>query len=133
MVGKLPNKDYISILKYYKLKIPTSKILLQKQAETIMAQKLCKCIKKIDPQNEAKSIGICTKTIFNNKGYTRGIFQCKKTQSVKFRKTNICPPTKELNITTNRCVNKCKTGFSRNNKFQCRKKTQKLKKYNLAK
>ena len=88
MVGKLTNKDYISILKYYKLSIPKSNRLLQKQAEKIMAQKLCKCIKKIDPQNEAKSIGICTKTIFNNKGYTRGQFQCIKKQSVKFRKTN---------------------------------------------
>ena len=58
------------------------------QAEKIMAQKLCKCIKKVDPIYETKSIGICTKTIFNRKGLTRGQFQCKKKQSVKFRKTN---------------------------------------------
>ena len=84
---QLTNKDYVSILKYYNLSIPKSKRLLQKHAEQIMAEKLCKCIKKIDPVNEAKSIGICTKTIFNSKGYTRGQFQCKKKQSVKFRKT----------------------------------------------
>ncbi len=88
MYSDLTKKDYVSILKYYKLSIPKSKRLLQKQAETIMAEKLCKCIKKVDPKNEAKSIGICTKTIFNSKGYTRGKFQCKKKQSVKFRKTN---------------------------------------------
>jgi hypothetical protein len=88
MVSELTNKDYISILKYYKLNIPKSKRLLKKQAEKIMAEKLCKCIKKIDPENEAKSIGICTKTIFNRKGYTRGEFQCKKKQTVKFRRTN---------------------------------------------
>ena len=87
MPTELTNKDYVSILKYYKLSIPKSKILLQKQAEQIMATKLCKCIKKIHSENEAKSIGICTKTIFNRKGYTRGQFQCKKKQSVKFRKT----------------------------------------------
>ena len=52
-----------------------------------MAHKLCKCIKKLNPENEAKSIGICTKTVFNRKGYTRGQFQCKKTQTVKFRRT----------------------------------------------
>ncbi len=86
--NKLLNKDYISILKYYNLSIPKSKRLLKKQAEQIMAEKLCKCIKKIDPTNEAKSIGICTKTIFNRKGYTRGQFQCKKKQTVKFRRTN---------------------------------------------
>jgi hypothetical protein len=52
-----------------------------------MASKLCRCIKKIGTENEARSIGICTKTIFNSKGFTRGNFQCKKKQSVKFRKT----------------------------------------------
>jgi hypothetical protein len=88
MVSKLTNKDYSNILQYYKLSVPKSKRLLKKQAEKIMAEKLCKCIKKIDPNNEAKSIGICTKTIFNRKGYTRGQFQCKKNQSVKFRRTN---------------------------------------------
>jgi hypothetical protein len=87
MPSELTNKDYVSILKFYNLRIPKSKRLLSIQAEKIMAEKLCKCIKKVDPTNEAKSIGICTKTIFNNKGYTRGKFQCKKKQSVKFRKT----------------------------------------------
>lgn len=88
MSAELTNKDYVSILKYYKLDIPKSKRLIKKNAEKIMAEKLCKCIKKIDPINETKSIGICTKTIFNRKGYTRGQFKCKKTQSVKFRKTS---------------------------------------------
>lgn len=86
--SKLTNKDYISILKYYELPIPKSKRLLKIKAEKIMAEKLCKCIKKIEPINEEKSIGICTKTIFNRKGYTRGQFQCKKKQTVKFRRTN---------------------------------------------
>jgi len=85
---ELTNQDYVSILKYYNINIPKSKRLLKKQAEHIMAEKLCKCIKKIDPINEAKSIGICTKTIFNRKGYTRGKFECKKKPSVKFRKIN---------------------------------------------
>jgi hypothetical protein len=86
--SKLTNKDYISILKYYKIDIPKSKRILKIQAEKIMAEKLCKCIKKIDPINEEKSIGICTKTIINNKGFTRGEFKCKKKQFVDLRKTN---------------------------------------------
>jgi hypothetical protein len=86
MPHELTKKDYISILKFYKQPIPKSLRLLQKQAEQIMSQKLCKCIKKIDPITESKSIGICTKTIFNNKGYSRGQFQCKKKQSVKIIK-----------------------------------------------
>ena len=88
MPTRLTNKDYISILKYYNKKIPKSKTLIKIQAEKIMAQKLCKCIKKVDPIYEAKSIGICTKSIFNRKGLTRGQFQCKKKQSVKIKKTN---------------------------------------------
>jgi hypothetical protein len=87
MPAELTNKDYVSILKYYNINIPRSRRLLKKQAEHIMAEKLCKCIKKIDPINEAKSIGICSKTIFNRKGYTRGKFECKKKQTVNFRKT----------------------------------------------
>ena len=90
MSAGITNKDYVSILKYYKITVPTSKRLLKHKAEQIMADKLCKCIKKIDNINEAKSIGICTKTIFNRKGYTRGQFQCKNKQLVKFRKTNKC-------------------------------------------
>lgn len=88
MVNKLTNKDYISILKYYKINIPKSNHLIKIKAEKIMAEKLCKCIKKIDIENESKSIGICTRTIFNRKGYTRGQFECKKKQTVKFRRTN---------------------------------------------
>lgn len=88
MSSRITNKDYVSILKYYKLQIPKSKRLIKMNAEKIMALKLCKCIKKIEPQNESKSIGICSKTIFGRKGFTRGKFQCSKKQSVKFRKTN---------------------------------------------
>lgn len=87
MPYKITNNDYVSILKFYKINIPKSKRLLQKQAEHIMADKLCKCIKKIDKEHEAKSIGICTKTIFNSKGYSRGKFGCKNNKFVKFGKT----------------------------------------------
>jgi len=88
MSTELTNKDYISILKYYKMNVPKSKRLLKTQAETIMAEKLCRCIKKVDVKNESKSIGICTKTIFNKKGYTRSKFTCKKNRTVKFRRTS---------------------------------------------
>ena len=83
---KLVNKDYISILKFYDIPIPKSKRQMKQLAEKIMAEKLCKCIKKVNPENEAKSIGICSKTIFNSKGLSRGTFQCKSPQSVKIRK-----------------------------------------------
>jgi hypothetical protein len=87
-MSSLSNKDYVSILKYYNINIPKNKKILKQTAEQIMADKLCKCIKKVDINNEPKSIGICTKTIFNNKGYSRGIFKCKTQRTVKFRRTN---------------------------------------------
>jgi hypothetical protein len=86
MTKLLTNKDYIHILQYYKMKIPKSKKEIQSEAEHIMANKLCRCIKKIDIENESRSIGICTRTIFNRKGYTRGKFNCKKNTSVKLLK-----------------------------------------------
>ena len=60
---ELKNNDYIKILEYYKKPIPKSKRLLKIEAEQILSTKLCRCIKKLDPTNEAKSFGICTKTI----------------------------------------------------------------------
>jgi hypothetical protein len=85
-MNELTNKDYKQILDYYNKPIPNSKRLLKINAEKILAEKLCRCIKKIDPENEAKSIGICTKTIINRKGYTRGKFQCKKKRSITLKK-----------------------------------------------
>ena len=86
MSNNITNAEYVKILDYYKIKIPNSNRLLQKTAENIMADKLCRCIKKVDPKNEAKSIGICTKSIFNKKGLKRGKFTCKDKRKVVFSK-----------------------------------------------
>ena len=86
-MSQISNDDYKKILEFYDKPIPKSKRLLKIEAETIMVNKLCRCIKKIEPENEARSIGICTKTIFNNKGFTRGKFKCKGKKYVTFRKT----------------------------------------------
>ena len=86
-MSELNNSDYKQILEYYKKPIPKSKRLLKISAEKIMSEKLCRCIKKVDKVNESRAIGICTKTIFNRKGYTRGKFKCKGKSSVKFNKT----------------------------------------------
>jgi hypothetical protein len=87
MSHHLTNKDYINILKFYKLAVPRSKRLLKIAAEKILNDKLCKCIKKVDPKNEKKSIAICTKSIFQNKGLRRGKFTCKKKRTLHLSKT----------------------------------------------
>ena len=86
--NKLSNNDYTKILEFYGKPIPKSKRLLKIEANKIMANKLCRCIKKLDPINESRSIVICTKTIFNNKGFTRGKFKCKGKKYVTFKKNS---------------------------------------------
>jgi hypothetical protein len=85
-MSELTNNDYKKILDFYNKPIPKSKRLLKTQAETLLASKLCRCIKKVDKENEARAIGICTKTIINNKGLIRGKFTCKKKQQITLKK-----------------------------------------------
>ena len=81
-IHKLTKLDYANILHFYKKKIPKSARILKLDAEHILGQKLCRCIKKLGTTNESRSIGICTKSVINNKGFTRGKFSCKKKQHV---------------------------------------------------
>jgi len=74
----LTKKDYIKILTYYKLSIPKKIGTLKKKAESVLADKLCRCIKKVDPKDEGRAIGVCTRSVINKKGLTRGTFKCKK-------------------------------------------------------
>ena len=87
---ELTTNDYKKILEYYDKPVPKSARLIKAAADKILAQKLCRCIKKVEKKvksaSEGRAIGICTKTIFNSKGITRGKFKCKGKQSVKTRK-----------------------------------------------
>lgn len=87
-MNKITNEDYMKILEFYKIPIPKSKRILQKKAEKILAIKLCRCIKKVGVENEARSVGICTNSVLNRKGLTRGKFTCKGKQKVSFSKTS---------------------------------------------
>jgi hypothetical protein len=86
-MSELTKNDYKKILEYYSEPIPKSNRIIKDKAEKLLASKLCRCIKKVDKTNESRAIGICTKTIFNRKGYTRGKFKCKGNQTIKFKKT----------------------------------------------
>ena len=80
----LTKKDYIKILKFYKMDIPSTYKAIKKNAEKILAEKLCRCIKKVDIENEARSIGICTNSIFTRKGLPIFHFFAKKMKNKKF-------------------------------------------------
>lgn len=81
----LSNDEYVKLLEFYKIQIPDSKKQLKIEAEKILAEKLCKCIKKVDPINEVRSIGICTRRIFK-RGLTHRRFKCKTFRKNKTRK-----------------------------------------------
>jgi hypothetical protein len=85
-MSKLYNSDYKQILEYYNEPIPTSKYLIKLNAQHILTSKLCRCIKKLDTTNQTKAIGICTKTVINNKGLIRGEFKCKGKSTIKLKK-----------------------------------------------
>jgi hypothetical protein len=79
MINELNASDYKKLLNYYGITDHVkSERLLKKMANKIVITKLCGCIKKLEPKYKARSVGICTKTVLNNRGYTRGKFSCKK-------------------------------------------------------
>ena len=87
-MSKLTINDYINILTFYNKPIPKNNILIKQKAETLIATKLCRCIKKVNETQGARAIGICTQTIINSKGFTRkNMFTCKKPQHIQILKT----------------------------------------------
>ena len=80
----LTQHDYKQILDYYNISIPANKTHMKSMAEKIIAEKLCKCIKK--NESSPRSIGICTKSVINRKGFARGKFQCKKKRFVTLKR-----------------------------------------------
>ena len=94
-MGVLKKNDYIKILDYYDIPISSSDTSskIKIKAEQILAEKLCKCIKKVKKsdsvdtggdendnpsESESKAIAICSNSIFEKKGLVRGLFDCKK-------------------------------------------------------
>ena len=85
-MNELNNNDYKKILEYYHLPIPKLNSNLKETAEKILSNKLCRCIKKLEEKNETRAIGICTKTIINRKGFTRGKFNCRGKVMMQIKK-----------------------------------------------
>lgn len=77
-------RDYKAILRFYdidysRMKSKQIKII----AENALVTKLCRCIKKVDPKNKARSIGICTDSVVRKKGLAIHGFTCKKKPRLK--------------------------------------------------
>lgn len=78
----LSNKDNLDILRYYNISANKKKGSTRKAAKKVLADKLCKCIKKLTVRNngvnDGRTIGLCTKSVFERKGLERGLFTCDK-------------------------------------------------------
>ena len=80
----LSKKDYLKILDFYNIKYTnaTSFKTIQSKAEKILAEKLCRCIKKVKLPNdisEQRQIGICVNSVLKTKGIKSSTrFTCKK-------------------------------------------------------
>lgn len=89
-MGILTKNDYEKILNYYNITFSPSDSSKQikNKAEEILAEKLCKCIKKVKDStgtgnsdnnaDESRAIGICNDTVFRRKGIKHSAFTCKK-------------------------------------------------------
>tara|TARA_B100000795_G_C22364207_1_gene273628 strand:- start:150 stop:485 length:336 start_codon:yes stop_codon:yes gene_type:complete len=92
----LTNKDFKTILKHYKLKIPKTKKKTRKKAVSVLAMKLCRCIKKVKKRNKKTrkrykknaSTAICSSSIFKKRGLVHSRFNCKKTPRLYVNKKN---------------------------------------------
>jgi len=89
--ASLSKKDYVTILKYYKAPIPTNYDTIRKNAEKLISTKLCRCINKLESTINNASVGACTRTVINAKGYRRGAFRCtrKNNPAIKLKTPHI--------------------------------------------
>lgn len=80
-------KDYKTILDYYKVDYSNLKNKdIKIKAEDILANKLCRCIKKVG--DEKRSIPICRESVFKKKGLHMYRFTCKKKPQLKSKKNS---------------------------------------------
>jgi hypothetical protein len=87
---KLKREEYIEILKFYNINYndKMSIKILRKMTEKIIAEKLCRCIKKVDKRgdNESRAIGICINSVVSRKKLKIFKFTCKKRPKLKLKK-----------------------------------------------
>ena len=81
---KLNLSDYKKILDFYKINYAHMKnSTIKKKAESMLANKLCRCIKKVKKKEkhkqrkESNAIGVCKKSVITRKNLKINKFKCK--------------------------------------------------------
>ena len=100
---KLYKKDYENILIYYNEKFDKNNSTkeLKKKVENIIANKLCRCIKKVNNRikDDNYSIAICKNSVLTKKNLKVKGFSCKKKISLKYDKRHNALFKKSKNLT----------------------------------
>lgn len=105
---KLTRRDYLKILHHYQpdtRKVSLSRMTtktIKENAHKILAEKLCRCVKKSNSKNsyEGRRIAYCTRSIFNNRCLHPHGFRCKtETRRIGIRRTLRPRLTKDITKT----------------------------------
>ena len=108
----LNDKDFRTILKFYKKKIPASSKKMREEAEQILSLKLCRCIKHVKKnqhKKEGESIGICKMSVLHKKNVDIQGFKCKKNRGFHKFPNSRTMKIKKYDITKSKNKNKTKT------------------------
>ena len=77
-MASLTLNDYRAVLSFYGINhMNMIAKEVRKQAQDVLAKKLCRCIKQVDKKDEKKSIAICRKNVLIRKGIDMYGFSCK--------------------------------------------------------
>jgi len=100
-MSEIEYERHVSILKFYKMNIPKSKRMAKKNAENILAKKLCGCINGITKTRRIRgdgkritykrkeAVAICRNKVLESKGVINYGFTCKKTPKLNKGKKGI--------------------------------------------
>ncbi len=100
-MGEVNYDDYSKILKFYKMNVPRSKRMAKKNAENILAKKLCGCMNAITrirrttrkgkktTYKRKEAVAICRNKVLESKGVINYGFTCKKTPKLNKGKKGI--------------------------------------------
>jgi len=76
---ELSNNDYLDILKFYNISFKKlNKQQIKNIAEQKLAEKLCRCIKKVNTESKKNAIAICKNSVLKKKNLNIYGFKCKK-------------------------------------------------------
>tara|TARA_B100000902_G_scaffold373790_1_gene402135 strand:+ start:1435 stop:1803 length:369 start_codon:yes stop_codon:yes gene_type:complete len=76
-MATLTHSDYKAVLKYYGIDSKKmNKKAAREKALDILANKLCRCIKKVE--DERKAVAVCKDSVLRKKGLHNGRFTCDK-------------------------------------------------------